>query len=336
MSVPLAQALRELEDGKWRPGYWLAGDEPFQIDECMRKFRSLFEKSAESYDAEETSLVAWREALESQPLFVDPGVRWVVCRRWEKASPGFQEVVLGFLENPIPDVCVVLVSGKPDKRKQTTKSLTEKLALIEISEPPDRDWARWRPYFEKRVHKAIRDDVWGRILESAGYRLSMVAGDVEKLALFVGEATSITLADVEEFGSVTSGVDVFSFTDCVVTFRRAEAVRQYEWLLRSGEPEIKLAALVLRALRQVKTAREVQGKSVSPGELASQLGVPPFVASKVVAHASHHTDRSIQEAFQSITHCDQALKQGRGNFFADFLVPYFSLTPTLSPKKLTV
>ena len=95
-----ADVFKELEAGKFRSVYLIAGEEPFQTNEILARFKSFFTKQnsgddflVESWDGEGLSFEDFRNSLEEMPgLFTTgPTTRYLVCQRYEKVAPSYQE-----------------------------------------------------------------------------------------------------------------------------------------------------------------------------------------------------------------------------------------------------
>jgi DNA polymerase-3 subunit delta len=340
MRITAQQIFRELDSGKWRPFYLIVGEEPYQTSEIVTRIRAFFLRGDgaasgdtfryEAWDAEGVDGAALRSSLEILPGLFDAAdsVRCVVCRRFEKASAATLEALESYFRDPNPTTSFVVTAAKVDKRKAWVKAVEERGALIEVAEPQEREWPRWQGYFEKKLGKTIEPEAWALLLEGAGRSLSLLWGDLERMAVFAGESPGITREAVAAFQGPAGIADIFAFADDVVARRASAAMQKHHTLLRHGESEIKLLAILVRAFRQVASCVSLAGQGITDAKaVAARIGVPPFVVGKIQSHARGRSEASLNRVFSQLAECDYRLKLGEGSLAEHFLVPYFATSP---------
>jgi DNA polymerase-3 subunit delta len=251
-----------------------------------------------------------------------------VCRRFEKAPATLLERLEGYFKNPAPQTCFLILAEKADKRKAWTKEVEKNGVVLEVAEPYDRDWPKWRPYFEKRCGKSIELAAWEALVEAAGRSLALVATECEKAALFIGDSKAIRLEDVREVSGCSVSDDIFQLSEDIVARRSMAAMVKFHRLLLSGESEIKILSILVRHFRQVAHCLHLmEGGVRDPKTVGPQLGVPPFFVPKIQELAKGYTAASLNTSIKRLAECDYLLKRGEGNLWGDFLVPHFQKTP---------
>lgn len=336
--VSLSQALRDLEEGRSSKVYLVTGNEPFQASEFAEKLRKHFQTQEDSggfnyevFDAEQVAPVDLLASLDTLPgLFDDPGsTRLVVCRRFEKASAALLERLDGYFKNPAPQTCFLILTEKADKRKAWVKEVEKSGCVLEVTEPYDRDWPKWRSFFEKRCGKSIEPQAWEAIVEVSARTLALVSGECEKVALYVGDAKTIRAQDVREVSGTSVTDDIFQLSEDIVARRSMAAMLKLHRLLLAGESEIKILAILVRHFRQVAQCLNLMESGVRDAKLIGpQIGVPPFFVPKIQELTRGYSAASLGGAMQRLAHCDYLLKRGEGTLWGDFLVPHFQKIPT--------
>ncbi len=337
-TVTLAQALRDLEGGNASRIYLVAGEEPFQAGEFAERVRKHFLGSGDGggfnydvFDAEQVLPADLIASLDTLPgLFDAPdSTRLVVCRRFEKAPAALLERLEAYFKNPAPQTCFLILAEKADKRKTWVKEIEKHGTVLEVAEPWDRDWPKWRSFFERRCGKEIDAPAWEGLVEAAGRSLSLVAAESDKAALYVGARPRITAEDVREVcGGGSAADDVFQLSEDVVARRPMAAMLKLQRLLANGESEIKILSIVLRHFRQVAQCRHLMATGVrDPKVLAPQIGVPPFFVPKIQELARGYNEESLTVTLRRLADCDYRLKTGEGTLWGDFLVPHFQNGP---------
>jgi DNA polymerase III subunit delta len=328
-----AQAIfRDLESGKTKPFYLVVGEEPFQAAEIFERVKAFFVKEGESstflyetWEGEGLDGRGFLESLNTLPgLFDDAGsLRFVVCQRFEKASAGALEILDGYFKNPSDTTCVFLLASKVDKRKSWYKQVLEKGYVVEVTEPTQRDWPRWQTYFEKKIGKKFEGGAWELMVQCSNFTLSILWPEVQKVALYVGEALKIEEADVKAAVSGSAAADIFQFAEQVVTRESLPALENYHTLLRDGENEVKILAILVRQFRMVEQCLRLMKSGVTDGKaIAPQIGAHPFFVSRIQQQTKHHSLESLAETLGLLADCDYRLKRGDGSLFNNFLMPY--------------
>jgi DNA polymerase III subunit delta len=337
-TTTLAQALRDLEAGQWSKIYAVVGEEPFQASEFSEKLRQHFVKDTDGagfnydvFDAEQVSPADLLASLDTLPgLFDAPdSIRLVVCRRFEKVPAATLERLEGYFKNPAPQTCFLILAEKADRRKSWIKEVEKHGTVLEVAEPYDRDWPKWRAFFERRCGKSIEPSAWEALVDVAGRCLALVATECDKVALFIGAAPTIRLQDVREVSGTYVADDIFELSEDVVARRSMAAMLKLHRLLLAGESEIKILSILLRHFRQVSVCLNLMESGVRDHKvMAPQIGVPPFFVPKIQELARGYTSASMGAVIARLAACDYRLKTGEGSLWGDFLVPHFQKAPT--------
>jgi DNA polymerase III subunit delta len=334
MQMTAGQIFKDLEAGKWKPFYLVAGEETFQSDELVSRLKEFFIKDEisssfnfESWDAEHVDAGALLASLETLPgLFAAAdSVRLVVCHHFEKANAHTLEVLEHYFKNPSESTALVLLATKADKRKAWVKAVDERGAILEVNEPYDREWPRWQPFFEKKLGKKIAKEAWDLLVEQSGRSLSVLWSDLQKVSVFVGKAEDIRVSDISALGVLPGGEDIFALADDVLFLRPYPAVKKFSSMVQSGESEVKILAILVRQFRQVQRYLELSQKGVTdPKAIGPQMGIHPFFVTKLSQQARLHSLPKLRQTFHTLAESDYRLKTGEAGLFESFFVPYFA------------
>lgn len=334
MIMGLAQLASELKNGIWKPLYLVVGAEAFQAGEVRRLLKSFFLKDGEdetfqfeAFDGENIDVGDLLTSLQTLPgLFGTGSTRLVYCQHFDKIPAERVTKLESYWEDPCPSTCFLIWTAKVDKRTSWYRSILNKGAVIEIREPYDREWPKWRPVFEKRTGKTIDLEVWERLVENANRSLSLLATDLDVLCTYSGESTRLKLEDMNALALGGIEANVFSFAEVVLKRLQSQAVVQFHQLQQRGESEIKILAILIRQFKLVeKYLRLTQADLADPKRAASLLGIAPFFVSKIASQARSQSLEAIRSAMKQLTLCDYNLKTGMpSQLFDQFLVPYFT------------
>ena len=327
------QLFKDLEAGKWKPFYLVLGEEPFQAEEIGARLKAFFVRGEmsdsfnyESWDGEHLDVGRLIASLDTLPSLFDApdSLRLVSCSRFEKVPGSALGTLETYFANPSPSTAFLIFANKVDKRKTWYRHVETKGYVIEINEPRDREWPRWQGALERRLDKKIESEAWEIVVENSGHVLSVVWTELQKIATYVGERSTITRKDVVAFSVAASGGDVFQFVDEVVCRRAYPSMKKFDELVRGGEAEIKLLSLLVRQFRLIDQYLKLGKRGVSdPKQIASEIGMPPFLVSKVRGQSQYHSSEELEGILAQLAECDFLMKTGEGSLFEHFFVPYF-------------
>jgi DNA polymerase-3 subunit delta len=175
-------------------------------------------------------LAKLREALQTLPFFGTGKVVWLQnCNFFGDERAATSQVVteaLAELSQELKafswkDVQLLVSAGKVDKRKTFYKTL-EKIGSVEAFAGwsiDDRDWVGQAELWVRRNlrerSKDISDEALSEFVAGVGPNMRLLDGEVEKLALYVGERKSITRDDVLQIATRGKQARAFALGDAL-------------------------------------------------------------------------------------------------------------------------
>lgn len=170
------------------------------------------------------------------------------------------------------------------------------------------DWVLRRARSQKRL---ISPEAARMLVELLGDNLRMLASEIDKLGVYVGESGEIGLDDVRTLTSAGRELDAFELTDALARGDRSAALARLHGLLDQGEPPLRIVGLVAfqtRALMQVKLLSE---RGMSAYQTAQTAGLNPYVVEKLLPLARRFTFSQLEAAHHALLEIDTALKRSR-------------------------
>jgi DNA polymerase-3 subunit delta len=233
--------------------------------------------------------------------------------RYEKApGPGGDDPVAAYIESPSPDVILVLMAEKPDRRRNPWKRLLAE-ATVHSAEP--RKGRALRAHVEEELRRRglrLGPQAVQELIDEVGQDLRRLMGEVDKLEAFTGGGREITADDVEAVVGRGLGRPLYLLADA---FSARDAVRSLELLdglLQDGEDGLRILATLHRSLRQVRGACAMREARVPRAEIGARL-LPPNMQFKLDAllDASRRwRDPEIRHALGALGRADRRLKRG--------------------------
>lgn len=169
MAVTASRIFKDLSIGKWSPLNLVVGEEPFQTREIIERFKSQIlrdsseiEFNLESFDGVNSDYGQLLESLQQMPgLFAEtPGIRLVICRDLDRLGEAALEKMSGYFSEPSESTCFVATASKVKKKSAWYMAWSQFGNVVEVHEPFERDWVKWKAYFENKCRKKIEPEAW--------------------------------------------------------------------------------------------------------------------------------------------------------------------------------
>src|SRR5437588_1744921 len=230
--------LSDVEARKLRPAYVFVGDETFFRRRCreailqhlvppdLRDF-SLFE-----FDLAETELSEILDRSRTPSLMAPFQVFFI---RGVKAlfGRGSNEDKLAAIEdyckNPNPDALLILVADHisipadarrmeltdRERYERIRETLGEYCGIVELARVEENQAVRWLNGEAERQNAKIDADAARELVDALGGDMMMIASELEKLLLFVGEKKRVTLGDVETMVLAAKQRSLYELTEAI-------------------------------------------------------------------------------------------------------------------------
>ena len=226
----------------------------------------------------------------------------------EKAVLRYQDY---FMDLPETTCLVFYVRGKADGRKKMYNLLKKRATLVSFEPLKDRELTQWIAQRLGSMGKQINHACCQQLWFSAGRELTMLANELEKLAAYMGERTEVTPADIDAVCVKSVEYKVFDLSDALFSGRGSKALAMLDALLSDGEDRLMILSVLGRQCRQLlyTSAMMAAGKRLS--QIATELGVPDFVASKNMNMAKRYSTAQLRRLTRLCTETEYLVKSGQ-------------------------
>ncbi|MGL5722496.1 MAG: DNA polymerase III subunit delta, partial [Brevinema sp.] len=232
--------------------------------------------------------------------------RMFVVRGAEGASAGFEKSLLGYLNDPLDSVCLILeYEGKvPAKIEAQGRALGSTIAKVVVHKRPyPEDQKR---YVIARLGKmGIKPSpaVSELIVQMSGGNIEECAAMVGKLVDYLGERKEITEKDIAHVLERAHNASVFDLIDAIFMRNTAKALTCFHDLSSAGESLPGINAMMLRA------ARNMWAVKCSPTGLMPQgLSCSPYEWKKYQGFSRHITLRFVSRMTEVVSHIEISSK----------------------------
>ncbi|MDT8861428.1 DNA polymerase III subunit delta [Alkalihalobacillus sp. MEB130] len=315
---------KELQSGTVRSVYFMYGTQSFLMEDLMfhliqQVVGSQDDPNVITYSLQDTLLDIAVEEAETFPFF--GGKKVVVIKDFSLVSSQKQESklehdlerLMQYIENPSPEAILVLLAPyeKLDERKKITKSLKQKASVVECFPFDDRMLSEWLDDQASTKQFTFTQDGKDHLLGRVGPQLLLLASEMEKLSLYVGEGGTVTGDVVDLLVARSLEQDVFALIEFAVKRRLDEALSIYHDLLKQKEEPLKLLSLIARQLRIYYQVKELSRRSYSQKQIAAQLKLHPYVVKLASQQMNKFDDKHLLQLLEAAADTDYAIKSGK-------------------------
>jgi DNA polymerase-3 subunit delta len=336
--------VAEVERGKLRAGYVLAGDETFLYERCRRALiaavvpEGLREFCFSELDLAETSIFEILDRAQT-PSLMSPSqlifVRGLKALYGRGAKKDEFAAIEGYFRSPNPQAVVVFVADHlhipsdvrrmemDDKTRyeRIRETLGEWCGVVELARPDEADAVRWLLAEAARQGVRMEEAAARELADALGADMMLIASELEKLLLYVsampvpGVTPVITQGDVETMVLGAKQRSLYELTDAISQHDRARALVLLDGLLNASdggeESGIGHLYMLARTYRQMLVILE---KNVRDSRMIWQalwqgFRMPPFAADDLIRQARRYgSRRELTRALRLIARADLELR----------------------------
>ncbi len=246
--------------------------------------------------------------LRTAPFLGMAGRRAVVVEDGDAFLKSHGEKLVAYLKSPSRTGSLILLVKRLDGRTNVAR------AIRSVGLEVDCEGATWnqaRTWCRERARekgKQISSEAAYALVEAVGPNVLALENELEKLVAYVGEAGSITAADVGEMTAQARSRSIYELGQAVAAGDTAESLRLCDDLLLRGERREGIIAVLARQVRQYWQLRRLAQRNASPAEMARAAGMPPFAVRKVSPVVRRLSDNWFARRLQMLSDADHESK----------------------------
>ena len=329
--------VADVKAHKVAPGYVFIGDEAFFRKRCREAIlqhlvpAEVRELSLYDMDLGETDLQQVLDHARTPSLmspfqvFFVRGVKNLYGRG--KHDDEFS-AIKDYFKDPNPDALLIFVADHisipadarrmdltdRDRYERIRETLGEYCTVLEFARVDEGDAVKWAIESASSDDVKLDNDAARELVDSLGGDMMMVANELEKLVLFVGDKKRITLGDVETLVLAAKQRSFYELTDAISARDRARALAVLDAILSAGDGEdaaIGHLYMLSRTFRQmlVILERNVRDPRALWQALWQGFRIPPFAAEDIIRQARRYKSRrELTSAIRRVARADLALR----------------------------
>ncbi len=194
------------------------------------------------------------------------------------------ELLIEWLQGALPKTSVLIFTftGSVDGRSRLVKAIERagryvSFASLEVGQSLQQDdmFQRVSSALEE-VGKKISPSAFHLLQKRTGNEMRLIFEELEKVVAFVGSKMRIDERDIQNLVVQSSFDNIFALTDAIGKRALPQALSSLHSVLESGEPPIKVNALITRQIRLMLQAKLLVGRgALKP--TAGQMNYQNFV-----------------------------------------------------------
>lgn len=227
-------------------------------------------------------------------------------------AEGSADAVADYLDKLPDSLCLVFfVRGKANASRKLYKRI-EKLGGVVSFVPLDQGkLVRWVIQEMKRQGKQVTGQVAEQLIFAVGRDMLALSQEIAKLAAGAGDAPSVGAEEIENLSVKTTEYKVFDLSDAVVAGSAGSALRLLQDMLAGGEQRLMLLGLLQRQYRQLLFTKILLGDRQPQEAIAKALGLPSFVARRLISAVRGYGIRELEGACQMLVETEYRVKSGQ-------------------------
>ncbi len=296
--------------------YVIAGKDASLVNaECDRLLNKLIapaERATGLLNADADSITAAEVMDELRTLPFLTGRRIVVLKNADKFISANRELLETYFDNPSPTGVLIITVGNFDARTRLAKKLPRVGRLISVSQPSaDRLPVQLRQYALEAHTKTLQSQASELLIELVGDDLVRLYGEIDKLAVFVGQKKAITADDVNCLVGHNRLFDAFDVINSLIARDAAGAVDQLRRLFsQDRDAQYTFIGALAYHLRRMFTAKVMLQKGRNEWDIAKSLRIW-YRADELFEQLRRTSLIEIGMLIQRLARADYEIKTGR-------------------------
>ncbi len=252
----------------------------------------------------------------SKKLIVAKNTGLFKAKKGEAASSGNnkkndKDKLSDYLEK-IPDyTCLIFIESELDKRVKLVNVIKKCGLIVEMDYQKPADLVKWVTKVLKSYNRNVDQMTASYIVENSEYSMTELLNEIEKLVNYTGTKNEITMQDVEAVCNKTIKSRIFDLTDAISEGNNNKALSLLNDMAALKEPMQKVLFMIIRQIRMVYRMKLLKKQGVREDAAAKQLGLTPFIASKVLSLSRNMDISVLENAMYYSLELDEAIKTGR-------------------------
>ena len=303
--MTVEQILADIKQRKFKPIYFLHGEESYYIDLISDTLeKEVLSEAEKGFNqtilyGKEADMLSIISTAKRYPMMSD--YQLVIIKEAQNIKFGKSETkedpFAAYLENPLKSTVLVFCHkyGSIDKRLKIAKSIEKHGVLFESAKLYDNKISEWATkYIESKGYK-IEAKAAAMIAEYLGNDLSKVANEIDKVLINTADRKNIVLDDIEKNVGISKEFNTFEFNSAIAKrdVLKANRIVDYFAANKKENPIVVIIGNLNSYFSKLFTYHYLSDKSKT--NVAKELKINPyFVGEYELAARNFNFDKTCQ------------------------------------------
>ncbi|HOW16236.1 MAG TPA: DNA polymerase III subunit delta [bacterium] len=308
--------------------YLIHGEEYFIRERATKRLKEIAQHlgfGIERVTFDKINMEDWTSSLYDVSMF-NPA-KLVIASELSDLNEAQLEILLKYLKDPSPDVILLLLSNKIDKRKKTSTEIIKKAKTFEAESPDTNTYPKWIKAFASERGKTIDDNAVEYLKTRYEGDLARIEKEIEKASSYVGTKSIIKEQDVEFLTTGNAGVNIFQITSFLRTKNKKKFLENIHKLLQAGEAPIVINSIIHKRIKKLLMSKDIltRDPNISDNELAKLIDYNTYYLREIKTDLLHYSTQELANMYKRCMNIDSQLKSSRNDVNNVFTVGMLKL-----------
>ena len=310
----MQRILSHIKENNFQNVYLLYGEERYLKRQYTEKLKKALvgddTMNVHFYEGKDVPVTEIIDLAETMPFLAERRVIFLSDSGLFKSGG---EQMAQYLEAPNETTFFVFTESEVDKRSKLFKIVSAKGCAVEFTAQDENTLKRWIGGLLAKEGLKITESTVLLFLSKTGTDMENIQTELEKLISYCLGKGVVTSEDVETICTTRLQDRIFDMTEAVARKQTSVALSLYYDLLALKVSPLQILSMLSRQYNLMLQAKELKKRGVPDREIASKIGVPPFVVSKYLSQASKYKSSELRNALERCAQADQDVKTGLMN-----------------------
>lgn len=311
----MRQIAEDIKQNNFKQIYLLYGEERYLRRQYRQKLQAALCSDGDTmnvhyYSGRDIPVGEIIDLAETLPFLAERRVIFISDSGLFKSGG---EKLAEYLTSPCESTYFVFTESEVDKRSKLFKTVQSKGYAADFTVQDENTLKRWIAGTLGRDGKKITENTVQLIISKTGTDMDNIQMELEKLICYCMDRDVVTDADVEAVCTTRISNHIFDMINAIADRKQKAALELYYDLLALKEPPMRILFLIARQCNMLLQAKEMKIKGHDNRTIGSKLGVPPFIAQKVLNQAAKFKTSTLRRAVQQCVEAEATVKTGRMN-----------------------
>lgn len=205
---------------------------------------------------------------------------------------------------------IVFVEHEVDKRNKLYKTVQKQGTVSEMNGLSEKDLKMWIATYLQRNGKKMTEQNILYLVQKVGADMKNLENEMEKLICYAAEDSVIQREMIDDICVVQTEGKIFEMIDAIGMKNQDRALQLYYDLLAVREKPMSILFLLIRHFNILVQIKELAHAGIPNGQIASNIGIPPFTVKKYAAQSKNFKVREIRTCLERCVEVEQQVKTG--------------------------